>query len=88
VLVEKVWNHSDGNYLSAFVDNLADVVVLDADHVLAVDLQKVVIDEEPVSGGGRADGDGRDAAVLELEAQVATRVLVQRQRTFKRSIKF
>jgi hypothetical protein len=45
-----------------------------------------VIDEEAVSGRGRVDDDGRDLAVLELEAQLASRVLVQGQSPFERPV--
>ena len=47
-------------------------------------LEQVVVDQEPVPGGGGVDCDGGDLPVLELKAQVAGRVLVQGQRALKR----
>ena len=42
-------------------------------------LKKVVVDQKSVSRGGRVDSDCGDFALLELESQVAGRILVEGQ---------
>ena len=45
-----------------------------------------MLDEDPVSGGRRVDDDGRDLALLELEAELTGRVFVQRQGSLERPV--
>ena len=50
-----------------------------AKHDLTTHLQKVVVDQQAVPGGGGVDGDGSDLALLELESQVSRRIFVKGQ---------
>ena len=65
----------DGDHVSARLDDAPDLLVADADHVLAVHLQQVVVDQQPVPGGRGVHGYGHDLALLKLEPDVASGIL-------------
>ena len=68
----------DGDDTPPLLDEAANLLVLDPHHVLAVDLQQLVVDEQPVPSGGGVHGDGGDPSVLELETDVTGGVLSTR----------
>ncbi len=45
-----------------------------------------MVDQHAVSGGRRVDGNGRNATILILKAQMARRVLVEGERALERSV--
>lgn len=67
----------------AICDDLSDLLVLESDHVLSVDFHQLVVDEQPVSGSRGVLHQPRDLSVLEVEANVTHRVLVEGQCALK-----
>ena len=75
VTVDHSGDDGDGDDVAALLDDAPDLLVLDADHVLAVDLQQVVIDQQSVAGRRGVHSDRCDLPVLELESNVPGGVL-------------
>ena len=65
----------DGDHVPARLDDAPDLLVANADHVLAVHLQQVVVDQQPVPGGRGVHGYGHDLALLKLKPDVASGIL-------------
>ena len=65
----------DGYHVAALQDDVPDLLILDAHDVLAVHLQQVVVDQQPVPGGRGVHGYGHDLALLKLEPDVASGIL-------------
>ena len=50
VTVDYGGDDGDGDDVAALIDNVPNLFVFDADYVLAVDLEQVVVDQQPVTG--------------------------------------
>ena len=70
MLVHEAWHDGDGDGARTLVEDLANVLVLETDHVLAVYLGQVVVDEDAITEWGREekrDGgrEGREGGGME-----------------------
>ena len=83
VTVDYGGDDGDGDDVAALIDNAPNLFIFDTDYVLTVDLQQIVVDQQPVAGGRGIHGNGGDPPVLELESNVTGGIL---QRLVKHKI--
>jgi len=77
MVVDEGGDDGDGDDVAPLVNILADLLVLHTDNILTVDLEKVVVDEEPVPGGWGVHGDAVNFTLAELEADVPGGILME-----------
>ena len=65
--------HSD--HLAPGLDDAPDVLVSDPNHILAIDLQQVVINQEPISGRRGVNCQGYYSAFFKLESNMPSGIL-------------
>ena len=65
--------HSD--HLAPGLNDAPDVLVSDPNHILAIDLQQVVINQEPISGRRGVNCQGYYSAFFELESNMSSGIL-------------
>jgi len=75
VLVDVVWDDGQSDRLAGVVENFADFLILYTNHVLPINLQKVVINQKAIPAGWSVDGDGSDFAIFVFEAQMVAGIL-------------
>ena len=75
VTVDHGGDDGDGDDLAALLDDAADFFVFNPHYVLSVDLKEVVINQQTIAGSGGIHSYGGDLSFLELESNVASRVL-------------
>ena len=83
--IQKVWNHSNGHNLASLVNDVANVSILEPDHILPIDLKQVVLDQEAIPSSWGVDDNGGNFTLLELKTDMTRRVFVKRKRALERS---
>lgn len=87
VIINHRRNYRDRyNRLQLVLDDGDNIFVLHADHMLTVDFQQMMVDEQPVTGGRRILYDGCDATVNKRKANISNRILVHGHHPFEWSI--
>lgn len=72
VIIDERWNdrYSDDVFISVRNDR-SNLFVLHADHILSIDFQQLIFDQQAISGCRRVLDDGRDFPIAELETNVS-----------------
>src|SRR5687767_10084047 len=77
MIVDNTWHDGDSNNLTASIDDGTSRVIGQANDILSVNLQQVVVGKHAVSGRRRVLDHRVDSAVFVAEADSVCRVLVQ-----------
>ena len=75
VVVDVGGDDGHGDHLAPGLNDAPDVLVSDANHILSVDLQQVVINQEPISGRRGVNGQGYYSAFFKLESNMSSGIL-------------
>ena len=68
-------NDGNSDHISALINDVPDIFILNTNHILSVNLQQVVINQKTISGSWGIHGNGSDFALLELEPDMSRRIL-------------
>ena len=81
--VQKVGNHSHSDDLSSLVNNLGNFPIFQAHHILSIDFQEIMVDEETIARSWRVHNDSGDLTDFELKTNMTGGILVERQSSLK-----
>ena len=75
-MIVYVWrDYGNSDHIATLLNDVPNLLVLDTNHVLPIHLQQVVLHQKAVPGGRGVHGYGAYSSILELEPNMARRVL-------------